>query len=361
MSPAGRGSVAEAASKVVHSLLPVCLMGAAAFLLAGCASSKSKIDVGAITFTDENGKPVSNKIYNMNAGATLYADVQLTNDTQLLGVDWTVDCESAPPPGTPLPPGVTQDASCGIFLPVHTATAPVPSYASSGAGVVTLFTAPAAPPKSGVVTLFAAATADHSRYSYVTLSIQGLPISIQFGSVPPSAMPVNAAATFKAVLTNDYSAGGASWTVTCGASDCGSFSAEDTASGASTTYTAPSSVPPNGTVVITATSVTDPTKSVSASVTIEPATGSAAVKTSPAWTPDQMTSGIALTMLTAEASLHTSVVPGNVVPGNQEHLHGMALMRNTGEEQANMYNAISGACISNSVSRCSDGQGESRK
>jgi hypothetical protein len=246
----------------------VSLLSAVA-LLTGCSGGKIPVDVGAISFTDVNGNPAA-KPAALNAGAPIYADVQLNNDKMLLGVDWTVACGSAPPPGSPLPPGVTQDDSCGIFTPVHTATAPVPSYAASGAGVVTLFTAPATPPKEGVVTLYAAATADHSRYSSVTLTVVGLPISIQFGSVPVSTVPVDGVASFKAVLTNDYVSGGVEWSATCGASSCGSFSPAKTATGVATTYTAPSSVPAGGTVVISATSATDPTKSISTSVTVEP-------------------------------------------------------------------------------------------
>jgi len=71
-------------------------------------------------------------------------------------------------------------------------------------------------PKEGVVTLYAAATADHSRYSSVTLTMVGLPISVGFAQTPPSSLSVNGTAPLKAVLTNDYVAGGARWTVTCG-------------------------------------------------------------------------------------------------------------------------------------------------
>jgi hypothetical protein len=237
-------------------------------LLAGCSGGRTSVDVAPISFTDVNGNPVS-KLAALNAGAPIYLDAALTNDKMLLGVDWTVTCGSAPPPGSPLPPGVTQDDSCGIFTPVHTASAPVPSYAASGTGVVTLFTSPATPPKEGVVTLYAAATEDHSRYSSVTLTIVGLPISIQFGSVPVSSIPVHGGASFKAVLTNDYVSGGVNWAATCGSSSCGSFSPSKTASGVATTYTAPSSVPSGGTVVLSATSVTDPTKSISTTVTVQ--------------------------------------------------------------------------------------------
>ena len=249
------------------------MMALGALLAAGACSSKSApdlIQVGPIAFTDANGNELGGTFTTITAGSTVYVDAALTNDKALLGVDWTVTCGSAPPPGTPLPPGVTQDDSCGTFTPVHTASAPIPSYASSGSGVVTLFSTPPSPPKGGVVTLYAAATADHSRYSSVTLTIVGLPISIQFGTTPPSSMPVSGTTSLKAVLTNDYVAGGAIWSVTCGSTACGSFTSTTTASGVATTYQAPSAVPPGGTVAVIATSVTDPTKQTSAVIDVQP-------------------------------------------------------------------------------------------
>ena len=261
-------------SKKAQKLALVCASAACLAIigatLIGCSATGSLIQVGHITTTDANGNPVSSPVKSLTAGTVIYVDVTVANDTALLGVNWTVACGSAPPPGSPLPPGVTEDDSCGTFTPVHTATAPVPSYASSGAGIVTLFTAPAAPPKEGVITLYAAATANPSRYSSLTLPIVGAPISIQFGSVPPSSIQVDATASFKAVLTNDYASGGASWSVACGSSDCGSFNPDKTANGVATTYQAPSAVPTGGAVIISATSVTDPTKSISTTVTIGP-------------------------------------------------------------------------------------------
>ena len=265
-----RTSSTPSRTVAAHCLMMIAL---GALLAAEACSSKTSsnlIQVSPIAFTDANGNELGGTNTTMTAGSTVYVDVALTNDKALLGVDWTVDCGSAPPPGTPLPPGVTENDSCGTFTPVHTASAPVPSYASSGAGVVTLFTAPPSPPKNGVVTLYAAATADHSRYSSVTLTILGLPISIQFGTTPPALMPVNGATSLKAVLTNDYVSGGATWSVTCGSTACGSFTSTTTASGVATTYQAPTVVPPGGTVAVTATSVTDPTKQISAVIAIQP-------------------------------------------------------------------------------------------
>jgi hypothetical protein len=58
------------------------------------------------------------------------------------------------------------------------------------------------------------------------------------------------------------------WSVTCGSSACGSFNPATTASNAATTYTAPAAIPTNNTVTVIATSVTDKTKSASATITI---------------------------------------------------------------------------------------------
>jgi hypothetical protein len=82
-------------------------------------------------------------------------------------------------------------------------------------------------------------------------------------------MPTGTSATLAARITNDVSANPqVTWSVTCGNSACGSFSTTTTADEVSTTYTAPSTVPAGGSVTVTATSVADPTKSVSANIPI---------------------------------------------------------------------------------------------
>jgi hypothetical protein len=137
----------------------------------GCASSvSSRPQVGPIDFTDATGasQPAQTAL---TAGQGAYLDVTVTNDHALLGVNWSVSCKSELPPGTPLPPGQTEDTSCGTFTPMHTMSGPVPSYATSGAGYVTFYAAPAAPPKEGTVTLYAASTSDPSQNSSITLTI----------------------------------------------------------------------------------------------------------------------------------------------------------------------------------------------
>lgn len=91
---------------------------------------------------------------------------------------------------------------------------------------------------------------------------------------PPSTLTANSQAQLTANVGNDSANGGVKWTATCGSSGaCGSFSSASTASGASTTYTAPAAVPSGNTVTVTATSVTDASKSATAMITITAATG----------------------------------------------------------------------------------------
>jgi hypothetical protein len=161
---------ATAPSARLRRLAPLPFLLAALFVPGCTSSSTERPEVGPITFTDAfgNSQPA---LTALTAGQGTYMDVTITNDIALLGANWSVTCQSALPPGTPLPPGETEDTSCGIFTPSHTLSGPIPSYATSGAGYVTFYTAPAAPPKGNTVTLYAASTSDPSRYSSVTLTI----------------------------------------------------------------------------------------------------------------------------------------------------------------------------------------------
>ena len=95
-------------------------------------------------------------------------------------------------------------------------------------------------------------------------------ISVAFSPAPPASMNTGATASLIAAVSNDSANGGVAWSVSCGSSTCGSFSHASTASGAATIYTAPAATPSPATVTVMASSVTDPTKSVSASITVGP-------------------------------------------------------------------------------------------
>src|SRR6266481_21400 len=95
------------------------------------------------------------------------------------------------------------------------------------------------------------------------------PIAVSFASAAPAALQVDATASLGVVITNDSANAGVKWSVTCGSNGaCGSFSTSGP--GISTTYTAPSALPSgkNNSVIVTATSMTDSTKTVSATITI---------------------------------------------------------------------------------------------
>ncbi len=72
-----------------------------------------------------------------------------------------------------------------------------------------------------------------------------------------------------ALIANDVTANPeVQWTVTCGSAACGSFNPTATTSEEPTAYTAPAAIPDGSTVTVAATSMTDPTKSVSATILI---------------------------------------------------------------------------------------------
>jgi hypothetical protein len=94
------------------------------------------------------------------------------------------------------------------------------------------------------------------------------PIQVAFAPPLPTAIQVGNTASLSATVTNDGSASGVNWAVTCSGSDCGSFNPTHTASDVQTTYTPPASVPGGGSVTITATAGADGSKSASGTVTI---------------------------------------------------------------------------------------------
>ena len=93
-------------------------------------------------------------------------------------------------------------------------------------------------------------------------------ISVVFVSQSVTSLQTQATTQLAASVNNDSANAGVRWTVTCGSTACGSFTSVTTASGAATTYTAPAAVPTGNTVTVTATSVTDTTKSASQTISI---------------------------------------------------------------------------------------------
>ncbi len=164
---------ASSSERCIHRMRAALVLAPFAVILSlsGCGSNVTTGPlIGPITFTDANGKTVAT-VTALSVGSSLNLDAIVVNDPSMLGVNWSVSCNGELAPGTPLPPGQTVDETCGFFTPAHTLSAPVPSYATSGSGIVVLYQAPAAQPNPARVTLYASSTADPSQFSSVTLSI----------------------------------------------------------------------------------------------------------------------------------------------------------------------------------------------
>ena len=81
---------------------------------------------------------------------------------------------------------------------------------------------------------------------------------------PPTSLNTDSTTGIAAVVANDPKNGGVNFTCVP-AGDCGSFNPAQIASNVPTCYQAPGTVPSGSSVTLTATSVSDPAKSISSS------------------------------------------------------------------------------------------------
>ena len=103
------------------------------------------------------------------------------------------------------------------------------------------------------------------------------PVSVTLSTMPPAWLGTGGTASVAATVQNDSAPGGVNWSCTP-ATACGVFNPTSTPSGGMTTYTAPAAAPTGGSVTITAISVTDPSKSASATVVISGTASNATLK-----------------------------------------------------------------------------------
>jgi dienelactone hydrolase len=141
---------------------------------------------------------------------------------------------------------------------------------SNMTGTSVTYHAPADAPASNLTaTLTGTSVTDPSKMASTTITVPAISVSVSPSSV---LMPVSATQDFKATVNFDPAANGATWApmqggALCGQT-CGTFVPTSTASNAATTYTSPATLPTNPAVMITATSVTDSTKSGAAKITL---------------------------------------------------------------------------------------------
>jgi hypothetical protein len=222
----------------IRQLLTLLFLTSLASLLTACSSSSNNPPTPpAISVAFASPAPTT-----LAASATATLTATVSNDTANAGVTWTATCATAP---------------CGTF-----------SAASTPSGSPTTYQAPTA---AGTVTVVATSVTDKTKSVSATITITAAPpapIQVALTPAPPKTLIVASTLSLVAVVTNDSANAGVTWSVTCGSSACGSFNPATTASNAATTYTAPAAIPTNNTVTVIATSVTDKTKSASATITI---------------------------------------------------------------------------------------------
>jgi hypothetical protein len=119
--------------------------------------------------------------------------------------------------------------------------------------------------------------------------------SVAMTSAPPSTLATGGTAVISATVSNDSSNGGVDWSC-APAGSCGSFNPSHTASGANTTYTAPTTA---GSVTITATSTTTHSATAVATVTVNAAAVTVTMGTKP---PASMQTGATATVAATVAN-----------------------------------------------------------
>lgn len=198
-------------------------------------SASASITITAISVA-LNGSPAS-----LATNTAVALTTTVTNDPKNAGVTWSVTCGSA--------------NACGAFSNITSTSA--------------TYTAPITAPSGNTVTVTATSITDPTKSASATITIVTT-VVVTLGPAPTS-LQASSGAAFTAFVANDSANAGVTWTTSCGGAACGSVTAAKSLSGVATDFSAPAAVPTGVTVTITATSVTDPTKSASAKVAITPA------------------------------------------------------------------------------------------
>jgi hypothetical protein len=211
------------------------------------ASQSYSVTIGPAPISVSVSPPSASMVVNNSQPFT--ATVQ--NDSANNGVTWALTQN-----GTSCSPG------CGAL-----------SATSSASGAPITYTTPATVPANATVTLTATSVTDNTKSVSATITITGVPsISVNIG--PTSALiQVTGTVHFQAGVAYDPNNAGVSWTMqdcTGGVTVCGSITNVNNSGPFTADYMAPATVPPGGPLSVVATSVTDPTRSASATVTISP-------------------------------------------------------------------------------------------
>jgi len=202
------------------------------------ATASATITVPAITVT------ISPESATVEGTGTQQLTATVANDPSNGGVTWTVSCSPSP---------------CGSVSPTSTAN-----------GAATTYTAPPPPPSDMTVSVTATSSSDATKSFTATITVAAIAVSAV--SPPSGIIPLSVMVQFTATVSNDPSHQGLNWTLTQNGTACspacGTVSPPATASGASTTYSSPATLPANTTVTLNAIAAADTTKISTATITL---------------------------------------------------------------------------------------------
>ena len=207
-------------------------------LTATSVADNTRSSMATITVTAPVAVSVGPTTASVQTGQPQNFTATVTNDAQNKGVTWTLSGSGC------------SGTACGTL-----------SASSSASGVAITYTAPATAPSPATLTLTATSVADTTRTASATITILAATGNIVVSVTPKrGALTITQSLAFTATVSNDGLNQGVTWNITGG-----SLSATSSASGVAVTFTAPSTA---GIYSVTATSVSDVTKSASATVAV---------------------------------------------------------------------------------------------
>ena len=244
------------------------------FAPCGTLSTTTTQSGTATVYTAPSPSPLAGLTVTYTATSADNSSISASGSIQVLGVTVSIDPASANVLATgtqQFVPTVTNDpTNSGVTWSVTCDPVPCGSVPSgpTASGTPITYSAPVVPPPSDLtVTVTATAVAYNGATGTTTVTVPAIQVSV----LPISAlMPLNSTVQFTATITNDPNTAGVTWSpmqsgASCSA--CGSATASNP-----TTYTAPGSLPASTSVALTATSVTDNTKSAAATISLSSGT-----------------------------------------------------------------------------------------
>lgn len=239
--------------------------------LCGSFSPAHTVSGGTTIFTAPLEVPAQNTVTvtalsTTNHGVQFVTYVTVTSDVTSVNITqgppgslpaWVTISLAATVAGDPNNLGVDWKATCGTtgLLRTPVDCTPPGFHSQSGGSILFAVPSPLQIPNivGSTVILTAYATADHNFSATASFTVTPPP-TISLTQVPPSTMLTNATAPVSAVVANDTTNSGVTWSLGCDVAPCGTIVPTHSASGETVTFTAPPTVSGSNHVVITASS-----------------------------------------------------------------------------------------------------------